>query len=86
MATHSSILAWRIPWTKESGGLQSVGLLRVKQDWRNLACKHNDGMLRRLRGGNPSHCTLENLMTKPLFPRVNLSTAISHISQPQEKV
>ena len=26
MATHSSILAWRIPWTKESGGLQSMGL------------------------------------------------------------
>ena len=25
MATHSSILAWRIPWTKESGGLQSIG-------------------------------------------------------------
>ena len=29
MATHSSILAWRIPWTKESGGLQSMGLQRV---------------------------------------------------------
>ena len=26
MATHSSILAWRIPWTEESGGLQSMGL------------------------------------------------------------
>ena len=26
MATHSSILAWRIPWTKEPGGLQSMGL------------------------------------------------------------
>ena len=26
MATHSSILAWRIPWTKESGGLQCMGL------------------------------------------------------------
>ena len=25
MATHSSILAWRIPWTEESGGLQSMG-------------------------------------------------------------
>ena len=29
MATHSSILAWRIPWTEEPGGLQSVGLQRV---------------------------------------------------------
>ena len=26
MATHSSILAWRIPWTEESGGLQSMGV------------------------------------------------------------
>ena len=29
MATHSSILAWRIPWTEESDGLQSTGLQRV---------------------------------------------------------
>ena len=28
-ATHSSILAWRIPWTEEPGGLQSMGLQRV---------------------------------------------------------
>ena len=33
MATHSSILAWRIPWTEESGGLQSMGLQRVGHDW-----------------------------------------------------
>ena len=32
MATHSSILAWRIPWTEESGGLQSMGLQRVGHD------------------------------------------------------
>ena len=32
MATHSSILAWRIPWTEEPGGLQSMGLQRVRQD------------------------------------------------------
>ena len=32
MATHSSILAWKIPWTKESGGLQSMGLYRVGHD------------------------------------------------------
>ena len=29
MATHSSTLAWEIPWTEEPGGLQSMGLLRV---------------------------------------------------------
>ena len=32
MATHSSILAWRIPWTEEHGGVQSMELQRVRQD------------------------------------------------------
>ena len=32
MATHSSILAWRIPWTEEPVGLQSTGLQRVRHD------------------------------------------------------
>ena len=32
MATYSSILAWRIPWTEEPGGLQSMGLQRVGHD------------------------------------------------------
>ena len=32
MATHSSILAWRIPWMKKLGGLQSTGLQRVGHD------------------------------------------------------
>ena len=38
MPTHYSILAWRIPWTEESGGLQSTGLQRVGHYWRYLAC------------------------------------------------
>ena len=38
MATHSSILAWRIPWTEEPGGLYSIGLQRVGHDWNDLAC------------------------------------------------
>ena len=33
MATHSYILAWRIPWTKEPGRLQSTGSQRVRHDW-----------------------------------------------------
>ena len=32
MASHSSILAWEIPWTEESSGLQSVGLQRARHD------------------------------------------------------
>ena len=38
MATHSSILAWRIPRTEEPGGLQSIGLQRVGHNWSGLAC------------------------------------------------
>ena len=33
MATHSSILAWRIPWTEEPGGLQSMGLQELDTTW-----------------------------------------------------
>ena len=33
MAPHSSTLAWKIPWMEEPGGLQSMGLLRVRRDW-----------------------------------------------------
>ena len=32
MATHSSTLPWEIPWTEEPGGLQSMGLQRVRHD------------------------------------------------------
>ena len=35
MAAHSSILAWRIPWTEEPGGLLFTGLQRVGQDWND---------------------------------------------------
>ena len=36
MATHSSILFWRIPWTEEPGGLQFIVLQRVSHDGSNL--------------------------------------------------
>ena len=37
MATHSSTLGWKIPWTEEPGGLPSMGLHRVRHDWSALA-------------------------------------------------
>ena len=37
MATHSSILAWRIPGTEEPGGLLSMGSHKVRHDWNDLA-------------------------------------------------
>ena len=39
MATHSSILAWRILWTEEPGGLQSMGLQRVRYDCATFTLK-----------------------------------------------
>ena len=59
MAPHSSTLAWKIPWTEEPGGLQSMGSLRVGHDWAtslhfSLSCI-GDG------NGNPLQCfCLEN--------------------------
>ena len=40
MATHSRILAWRIPWTEEPGGLQSIGSHRVGYDWSDSIHTH----------------------------------------------
>ena len=40
MATHSSILAWRLPQTEKPGELQSIGSQRVRHNWNNLACTH----------------------------------------------
>ena len=57
MATHSSTLAWKIPWTEEPGGLQSMGSLRVGHDWAtslSLSCTGEGN-------GNPLQCScLEN--------------------------
>ena len=39
MATHSSILAWKILWTEEPGGLQSMGLQRVRYDCATFTLK-----------------------------------------------
>ena len=42
LAIHSSILAWRIPWIEESGGLQSTGSQRVGHDWSDWAHRETD--------------------------------------------
>ena len=44
MATHSSILAWRIPWTEEPGGLQSMGL----QSWTQLKQLSRQALIRNI--------------------------------------
>ena len=42
MTTHSSILAWRIPWTEESGRLQSLGLQRVGHNFSDSTVINNN--------------------------------------------
>ena len=65
MATHSSILAWRIPWTEEPRRLQSVGSQRVRCDWATLNVFYNEdysnqSILKEISPG----CSLEGLMLK----------------------
>ena len=48
MATHSSVLAWRIPGTGEPGGLPSMGSHRVGHDWSDLAAAAAEISLRQL--------------------------------------
>ena len=45
MATHSSALAWKIPWTEESGRLQSMGSWRVGHDWATFTFMSNWGLI-----------------------------------------
>ena len=55
MATHSSVLAWRIPRTGEPGGLPFMGSHRVGHDWRNLAAAAAAAEVRDLKQLSLSH-------------------------------
>ena len=44
MTTHSSIPAWRIPWTEEPGGLQSIGLVAKSQTWLKRFIMHSQSL------------------------------------------
>ena len=72
MATHSSILAWKIPWTKEPGRLQSV---RVTEFFLFSVCHEACGILGPLPGLNPdpnNESTLSpNHWTAREFPRIS---------------
>ena len=65
MATHSSILAWRIPWTEEPGRLQSTGSQRVGHDWVSDTVKLENHCSR-----SPSTCLLQVKMDFPGGPVV----------------
>ena len=62
MATHSSILAWRIPGTEESGGLPSMGSRRVGHDWSDLAAAAAVSLDREGNGTPLQYSCLENPM------------------------
>ena len=67
MATHSSILAWRIPWTEEPGGLQSMGWQRIRHDW---ATKHSSTELEK-------HLTLLCFLILFLFFRIRCHSLLN---------
>ena len=55
LGSHSSTLAWKIPWMEEPGGLQSMGSLRVRHDWATSLSRVGEG------NGNPlQYSCLEN--------------------------
>ena len=53
IATHSSILVWRMPWTEEPGGLQSIAAQRVRHDWSDWVCTHTHTHQRNLLETHP---------------------------------
>ena len=70
MPTQSSILAWRIPWTEEPGGLQSMGSQRVGHDW---VTKHiQQGVDVKASSPSSSHPLLPAMSTGPFSVSVSL--------------
>ena len=70
--SHSSVLAWEIPWTEEPGGLQSMGLHRVRNNWSNVHT-HTFSLLLRtnsifLEEPTVSHAQLTGFMEADLTP------------------
>ena len=82
MATHSNILSWRIPWTEETGELQSIGLQRVRHNWRDLAHTHAGvGSLALLQGIVPTQGSNPGL---PHSKRILYQ--LSHKESPNEPI
>ena len=76
MATHSSILAWRIPWTEEPGGLPSMGSQRVGHDWATNTHIHipNRLLAPGKQGSHHCHVCISCIQNKPRIRGMSLST------------
>ena len=73
MATHSSTLAWRIPWTEEAGGLQSTASQRVGHDWATNRHKHDAQALFKSVGSQASRFLISLVKASHMSkPRANL--------------
>ena len=72
MATHFSILAWRMPWTEEPGGLQPTGLQRIGHNWNDFAaCIGIKGIKVRSSRGGPKFA-----------PHISLTCKLTSFSKP----
>ena len=62
MKTHSSILAWEMPWTEKPGGLQSIGWQRVGHNRRDLAGMHPNRICTQVKDAQQILATQINLL------------------------
>ena len=67
MATHSSVLAWRIPGTEEPGGLPSLGSHRVRHDWSDLAAAAAAGIEMFIYGDREENSKNLNVMIQVIY-------------------
>ena len=67
MAIHSSILDWRMPWTKEPGGLQFMVLQRVRQDWATNIFTFNIVYIKKKKKNLPEHFLLSVDYPRPHY-------------------
>ena len=93
MATHSSILAWRIPWTEGPGRLQSMGSQSVRHDWLSFTSLHIQKLFSRQKYSHLNSCHLHyipytnirGLRNKFFKGTPNPTTSLINKNSPLEK-
>ena len=77
MATHSSILAWKIPWSEKPGGLQSMGLQRVRQAWAHTRAH-------KVLSTRPAHSRQSSQWCRASTPAETTETNLCQLLHPRE--